>query len=329
VLKIYGPVHGPRLNEAGATAPAFVAGLAERYGMDISIVRGGILRGAHSPAASDMLRRQADFWQARGAPVEFLSRAEAASVIGGTFYLGAQIDRRGIAINPLAWVRGLARAAISQGARLHEGTRMQGLERASDGWRVATAGGTITAGQVLLCTNAYTDDTWPQLRKTIIPVRGYQIWTAPLGGNVRASILRGISAMNDTRRLLTGIRLHPDGRLQFSGGAGFGAERPPTWRIAWPVCGGSCRRSARWRSKAGGAAGSRAASPMAGGCTGWHRACSPRSPAMAAAWRWGRSWAVNLPGPPAACPTRSCWCRCRSRSPLPGILSTPSSGRSR
>ncbi|MCC7428087.1 MAG: FAD-binding oxidoreductase [Alphaproteobacteria bacterium] len=227
VLEVYGPVYGPRLNEAGAKAPEFVAGLAARFGMDISIVRGGILRGAHTPAMVEKLRKQAEFWQSQGAGVEYLSRAEAASVIGSDFYLGAQIDRRGIAINPLAWSRGLGRAAISLGARIHENTRMTGLAQGADGWRVATPAGTITAGQVLLCTNAYTDDTWPGLRKTFIPVRGYQIWTRPLGDNVRANILRGIAAMNDTRRLLTGLRLYPDGRLHFSGGVGFGPEREP------------------------------------------------------------------------------------------------------
>ncbi|MBL8701177.1 MAG: FAD-binding oxidoreductase [Alphaproteobacteria bacterium] len=227
VLRVYGPVHGPRLNEAGAQAPEFVSALAERYGMDISIVRGGILRGVHTPAMAAKLRGQAEFWQRQGAPVEYLSRGEAARIIGSDFYLGAQIDRRGIAVNPLAWVRGLARAAMSLGARLHENTRMDGLTRTADGWRIATPHGAISAGQVLLCTNAYTDDAWPGLKRTIIPVRGYQIWTRPLGDNVRAHILRGIAAMNDTRRLLTGMRLYPDGRLHFSGGVGFGAERAP------------------------------------------------------------------------------------------------------
>ena len=33
--------------------------------------------------------------------------------------------------------------------------------------------------------------------------------------------------MLDTRRLPTGMRLHPDGRLQFSGGAGIGREHTP------------------------------------------------------------------------------------------------------
>jgi glycine/D-amino acid oxidase-like deaminating enzyme len=227
VLRVYGPVHGRRLNEAGASAPEFVTGLAARFGMDLSVVRGGILRGAHTDAAAAMLRRQAEFWQARGAPVEFLSRAAAAEVVGNDLYQGAQIDRRGIAINPLAWVRGLARAAQSLGAVLHDRTRMTALAPQADGWRLTTPGGTLRAGQVLLCTNAYTDDIWPGLRRTIIPVRGYQIWTRPVPEAVRGTILRGIAAMNDTRRLLTGLRMHPDGRLHFSGGAGFGAERRP------------------------------------------------------------------------------------------------------
>lgn len=227
VLRTYGPVHGPRINETGARAPQFVMDLAARFGMDISIVRGGILRGAHTDAKAEMLRRQADFWQARGEPVEFLSRGDAAAVIGSDFYQGAQIDRRGIAINPLAWVRGLAGAAVSLGARLHERTRMTALNPQGDGWRVATTGGTITASRVLLCTNAYTGDAWPGLGRTIIPVRGYQVWSRPLPEAVRGRILRGIAAMNDTRRLLTGLRLYPDGRLHFSGGVGFGAERQP------------------------------------------------------------------------------------------------------
>jgi glycine/D-amino acid oxidase-like deaminating enzyme len=92
---------------------------------------------------------------------------------------------------------------------------------------VTTAEGAVLADQVLICTNAYTDDLWPGLRQTVLPVRGYQIWSKPISENVRPHILRGISAMLDTRRLPTGLRLHPDGRLQFSGGPGIGREREP------------------------------------------------------------------------------------------------------
>ncbi|MDP7651986.1 MAG: FAD-dependent oxidoreductase [Rhodospirillales bacterium] len=227
VLKIYGPVYGARLNDAGAGAPDFVTDLADRYDIDITVVRSGILTAAHTPAAAETLRQRTEYWQRLKVPVEFLTRREASEVIGSDDYHGAMIDRRGIAINPLAFVRGLALAAISQGAVLYERTRMTGLTRVGEEWRVATDEGALKAQHVLLCTNAYTDDAWPGLKKTVIPVRGYQIWSKPLSKADRGRILRGISAMVDTRRLLSGMRLHPDGRLQFSGGLGLGREIEP------------------------------------------------------------------------------------------------------
>ena len=55
-------------------------------------------------------------------------------------------------IHPVRWVRGLAAAAVRAGARIHEDTRVTGVD---DGV-VRTTGGTVTAGAVVLCTNAYT-----------------------------------------------------------------------------------------------------------------------------------------------------------------------------
>lgn len=227
VLKVYGPHYGPRLNEVGANAPQLVTDLADRLGIDISVVRGGILTGGHSMAAMDRLAARARYWQARGAAVELLDRKATIDVIGGDFYAGSIIDRRGIAINPLAFVRGIARAAVARGAEIHEQSKVVALTPQNDKWRVNTSAGEVSCDRVLLCTNAYTDDLWSGLRRTIVPVRGYQIWSKPISQNIRPQILRGISAMLDTRRLPTGVRLHPDGRLQFSGGPGIGREQAP------------------------------------------------------------------------------------------------------
>lgn len=228
VLRAYGPERGARLNAAGAGAPAFVEELAARHNIDVQPVRGGIVSAAHTLAAMEKFRRRAEYWQAQGAPVDFLDRTAAATTIGSEFYLGGIIDRRGIAINPLAFVRGLARAAQAKGVDIRQRSRVVGLEHSGGGWRLCGTGGSVVAGHVLLCTNAYTDDLWPGLRKTIIPVRGYQVWTRPLSDNVAHSILPNVAAFNDSRRLLTGARRYPDNRLHFSGGgAGFGAEHPP------------------------------------------------------------------------------------------------------
>ena len=170
VLSVYGPIYGPRLNEVGAGAPRMVIDLADRHSMDISIVRGGILTGAHTEAAFAKLQRRARYWRDRGAPVELLDGRATAETIGGGFYFGSVIDRRGIAVNPLALVRGLARAAIAAGARIFERSKVARLRRDGDRWRVETASGTVRCSHVLLCTNAYTDELWPGLRETVIPV---------------------------------------------------------------------------------------------------------------------------------------------------------------
>ena len=64
-------------------------------------------------------------------------------MIGSDYYLGAAIDRRGGKIDPLAYVRGLARAAIKAGAALHEGTRATKLARDSGRWKLTTAKGEV------------------------------------------------------------------------------------------------------------------------------------------------------------------------------------------
>src|SRR5262249_8410949 len=86
-----------------------------------------------------------------------------------------------------------------------------------DRWRVATERGEVVARRVLLATNAYTDDLWPGLKRSVIPVYSAQIATTPLGDNVRRTILPEGHAVSDTRRLLLCFRRARAGRLVFGG----------------------------------------------------------------------------------------------------------------
>jgi glycine/D-amino acid oxidase-like deaminating enzyme len=49
-----------------------------------------------------------------------------------------------------------------------------------------------------------------------VPLRAYQIVSAPLPDHLRATVLPGGQALTDTRRLYSGIRLRVDGRLHLS-----------------------------------------------------------------------------------------------------------------
>ena len=74
-------------------------------------------------------------------------------------------------LHPVKWVRGLARAAAAAGARIYESTEVTAL---ADG-EARTGRGTVRAGSVLLCTNAYTAHL---TSSRVRPVRGQMLATA-------------------------------------------------------------------------------------------------------------------------------------------------------
>lgn len=217
VLQHFGPETGERLITAAGNAPDLVFDLIERHGIACTPVRNGLIFAAHSPTARDGLAQRAAFWQSRGAPVEMHDGPDAHAFIGSSFYAACSIDRRGGTINPLAYVRGLAAAALKAGAAISTRTPVTSLARVGSEWRLATPRGEVIADTVVLATNAYTEnELWPGLRQSIIPMRSYQLVSRPLGENVRRSILPRHQPLTDTRPLYSGVRLHPDGRLQAS-----------------------------------------------------------------------------------------------------------------
>ena len=130
VLHHFGSEAGERLIAAAGTAPDLVFGLIERHGIACTPVRNGLIFGAHSRTARESLARRTAFWQSRGAPVEMHDGEDAAAFIGSSFYAACSIDRRGGTINPLAYVRGLAAAALKAGAEIATRTPVASLVRA-------------------------------------------------------------------------------------------------------------------------------------------------------------------------------------------------------
>jgi glycine/D-amino acid oxidase-like deaminating enzyme len=228
ILRHYGPDRGARVIDTVAGGPSHVAGLIDRLGIACDLRRTGLIFGAHAPSGARVLATRAAYWQKRGAPVELLDTPATQAAIGSQAYTTALLDHRGVHLNPLAYARGLACAAIAAGARICEGVRVQTLSRSGDHWHLAAGPHSVTADAVIIATNAYTDALWPSLAQSIIPLRGHGMVSTPLSDNVRRTILPGGQALTDTRRLFSGVRILPDGRLHASlDGSAFGPNAMP------------------------------------------------------------------------------------------------------
>jgi glycine/D-amino acid oxidase-like deaminating enzyme len=226
LVALFGSEAGERLVDfVGGTAERVFA-LIEKHSIACDAVRNGWLQPVHSAAALATVKRRVEQWQARGAPVELVDHASTAELLGTERYLASGLDRRAGGLHPLDYARGLARAALGRGAKLFGGSRAVSLARESGGFRIATEGGPeVSATRVLLCTNAYTDDLWPGLRRSVIAASSFQVATAPLPEEISRTILPRGHVASDTRRLLKYFRRDAAGRLLVGGRGPFREPR--------------------------------------------------------------------------------------------------------
>lgn len=210
-----GDVHGERLLRLLGGGPREVMALIARHGIECELTTTGTLHCAVGAEGRAELAARAEQWQRRGAPVRLLSADQAAAAIGTRAYAGALLDERAGTLQPLAYARGLARAALQAGAAIHTQSPVLGCAPLGDGWLLRTPEGEVAAGRVIVATDAYSEGPWAAVRTEQVHLPYFNIATEPLPSALRAAILPGREGCWDTKTILSSIRLDAEGRLIF------------------------------------------------------------------------------------------------------------------
>ena len=212
---VLGAVHGERLLTLLGDAPAAVFDIVKAYDIACELRPEGTLHCAVGAAGLEELKAREAQWQARNAPVRLLDAQETAQRVGSNAYSGALLDLRAGTIQPLAYVRGLAAAALKEGAVIHTHSPVSGVEATPAGWRVVTGNGSVTASWVVMATDAYTQGPWEIIRREQVHLPYFNLATEPLPEDVRATILPGGEGAWDTKEVLSSFRMDARGRLVF------------------------------------------------------------------------------------------------------------------
>jgi glycine/D-amino acid oxidase-like deaminating enzyme len=206
------------LNELG-DGPSLVYDLVEKHGMECEAVRNGTLHMAVGAEGMKELREREAQWKSRGAPVHVLSAERAHALSGADGFAGALLDRRAGTIQPLAYARGLARAALAAGAEIFTDTPLLAAERKGDHWRLKAGQGTVTARHVIVATNAYgalVDGVpWKAQTQELTILPFFQIATNPLPDEIAGRILPERQGAWDTGLVMTSFRMDQQNRLIF------------------------------------------------------------------------------------------------------------------
>ena len=210
-----GPVYGERLLDILGNGPQLVMALIDKHGIACELERNGTLHCAVGAEGLKEIEARCAQWASRGAPVSVLDAEETRRRVGSAGYAGSLLDLRAGTLQPLAYARGLAGAAIRAGATLHTGSRVTDTSRDGSRWVVKTAGGSVTADWIIVSTDAYSTGPWEQVRGEQVHLPYFNFATVPLGDNLCKSILPGREGVWDTKEVLSSFRMDHAGRLVF------------------------------------------------------------------------------------------------------------------
>ena len=213
----FGPDLGRRMVALSGNAPNLVFDLIQRHQINCAALQSGTLRSAINLRSAGNVRASAEQWVRRGAPVSVLERDSIRAATGSRRYQAAMLDQRGGQLNPLGYARGLAEAAMQQGAAVHSGSKVRRVRKTGTGWRVETSLGSVMTEKLILATNGYTDALWPGLRRSLVPLFSAIAATEPLPEAVVRAIMPTRSSLYEIGSITVYYRFDTDNRLLMGG----------------------------------------------------------------------------------------------------------------
>lgn len=193
--------------------------LIKKERIDCSLAQVGRFKAALQPKAYETLGRQADMLRTRfELDVHMVPRAEQHGEIGSDLYHGGLVLENDYSLDPARYHQGLLRLAVAAGVSIASRTPAIAVVRDGREVKITTACKQVSARNVVVATNAYTDSITPYLRRRIIPLRSTVIATEALAPEIMDQLLPKRRVVEEARRVFYYYRPAPDGRRIIFGG---------------------------------------------------------------------------------------------------------------
>jgi glycine/D-amino acid oxidase-like deaminating enzyme len=191
----------------------------EHHGIDCDYEPTGELTPSVAAYQDAWPAETAELYGRFGYEVEVFPDAAAmrAEVDSPLYRGGAWVKDAGGVLDPAKLALGLYEAARRVGVRVHEGTRVESLDREGDSVAVRTPGGTMRARRVVLGTSAYPAPL-RSIRRYVAPVYDYALMSEPLSPEQLRSIgWRRRQGIGDGGNRFHYYRLSADNRILWGG----------------------------------------------------------------------------------------------------------------
>lgn len=201
-----------------ASACDLVFELVEQHRLRCHAIRPGYLQGMRTGRERRFAIQWRSYWS-RDSEVALLDRAEIADLLGADYYHSGLLDPRGGSLQPLSYARELARVCTELGCIVYGETPALSVQRSGAQWLVITPQGRLRCRHLVLATNGYTDNLWPGLRRSLVPVASLISASEPMPDAMAEAILPGRHAVAEIGGVPHYYRVDENNRLVFGGKA--------------------------------------------------------------------------------------------------------------
>jgi glycine/D-amino acid oxidase-like deaminating enzyme len=193
--------------------------IIKEYNIDCDVTGNNNFVVAHHKNKFEQIKEQAEVYKSEfGIETEIYSKEEFNEIgHGGTEQYGAFSYKPGFAINPLKFVNGIAKYALSKKLKIFEHTKVDKIDKENGSYVLRTKEGSIRSKKIVVATNGfYQEGLIPQMDGRVLPVISNIIVTRKLNEDeLNAHNFKTFSPIANTKNLLYYYRKLPDNRILF------------------------------------------------------------------------------------------------------------------
>ena len=217
--KIYGREETKKFFENAVEGSKYTKNIINHYNIDCDVTGECNFILAHHPNKFEQIKEQANIYKSEFGIETRLYSKEEFNDIGheGTEQFGALSYKPGFAINPLKFVNGIAKYALSKKLKIYEHTLVDKIDKINGSYILRTKEGSVNTKKVVVSTNGfYQEGLVPQMNSTILPVISNIIVTRKLTKDeIDLHNFKTFSPIANTKNLLYYYRKLPDNRILF------------------------------------------------------------------------------------------------------------------
>jgi len=217
--KIYGKEETKKFFRNAVEGSNYTKDIISNYNIDCDVTGESNFIVAHHPNKFKQIKEQAEVYKSEfGIETELYSKEEFNKFgHGGNEQFGALSYKPGFAINPLKFVNGITKYALSKKLKIFEHTLVDKINKNNGYYTLKSKEGSVKAKKVVVATNGfYQEGLVPQLNSRILPVISNIIVTRKLADKeIDLHNFKTFSPIVNTKNLLYYYRKLPDNRILF------------------------------------------------------------------------------------------------------------------